>query len=106
LPAVVPREVASGLYRVAQEALQNVAKHSKAKHVSVALSLQNGSVLFSLEDDGVGFDPEMVRGRGGLGLISMRERTRLVNGKLSITSGKLGHGTRIAVLVPLPDCSL
>jgi signal transduction histidine kinase len=66
-PAAVPREVASCLYRVAQEALQNIAKHSDAKHVSVALSWQKGRVLLSLEDDGRGFDPKIVRGKGGRG---------------------------------------
>ena len=100
LPAVVPREVASCLYRVTQEALQNIAKHSDAKHVSVALSWQQGSVLLSLEDDGVGFDPEVVRGEGGLGLISMRERAHLVKGKLAITS-QPGHGTQLTLSIPL-----
>jgi PAS domain S-box-containing protein len=101
LPGSVPREVAACLYRVAQEGLQNVAKHSRAKHVSVALASQKGAVTLSLEDDGVGFNPEAVKGRGGLGLIGMEERARLVNGKLSIVS-RPGNGTRIAFRVPLP----
>jgi signal transduction histidine kinase len=100
LPAVVPREASSCLYRVTQEALQNIAKHSDAKHVSVALCCQKGSVLLSLEDDGVGFDPEVVRGEGGLGLISMRERAHLVKGKLAITS-QPGHGTQLTLSIPL-----
>ena len=105
LPAAVPREVASCLYRVAQEGLQNIAKHAGAKHVSVALTLQKGAVGLTVADDGVGFDPEAVKGRGGLGLIGMEERARLVNGKLSIAS-RPGHGTRIALEVPLPAGSL
>jgi PAS domain S-box-containing protein len=100
LPAVVPREASSCFYRVTQEALQNIAKHSDAKHVSVALCCQKGSVLLSLEDDGVGFDPEVVRGEGGLGLISMRERAHLVKGKLAITS-QPGHGTQLTLSIPL-----
>ena len=106
VPSVsIPREIVSCLYRVAQESLRNIAKHSGAKHVSVALSLQKGSVLLSIEDDGAGFDLEAVKGRGGLGLISMEERARLVDGNLSIAT-RPGHGARIAVQVPLPDGSL
>jgi signal transduction histidine kinase len=101
----VPREVASCLYRVAQESLENIAKHSGAKHVSVALTSQKGTVVLSIADDGAGFDLEAVKGRGGLGLIGMEERARLVNGKLSIAA-QPGHGTRIAIEVPLPASSL
>jgi PAS domain S-box-containing protein len=105
LPASVPREVASCLYRVAQESLQNIAKHANAKQVSVALTSEKGSVALSIADDGAGFDQEAVKGRGGLGLIGMEERARLVNGKLSIAA-RPGHGTRIALEVPLPASSL
>jgi signal transduction histidine kinase len=105
LPGSVPREVASCLYRVAQESLQNIAKHASAKHVSVALTLQKGTEVLTIADDGTGFDPEAVQGRGGLGLIGMEERARLVNGKLSIAA-QPGHGTRIAIEVPLPASSL
>src|SRR5205823_966078 len=73
----IPREVASCLYRVAQEALENVAKHANAKDVSVTLCWETSSVLLSIKDDGTGFDPAIVRGRGRLGLIGMQERARL-----------------------------
>jgi PAS domain S-box-containing protein len=96
----VPREVASCLNRIAQESLQNVAKHASAKHVSVALTLQNGTVVLTVEDDGVGFDVDAVKGRGGLGLISMEERARLINGKLSIAT-QMGRGTRVTLEVPV-----
>jgi len=102
LPAAVPREVASCLYRVAQQGLQNIAEHANAKRVSVALRLQKGTLGLTIADDGAGFDPKAVKGRGGLGLIGMEERARLVNGKLSIVS-KPGRGTRIALEVPLPS---
>jgi signal transduction histidine kinase len=105
LPGSVPREVASCLYRVAQESLENIAKHSGAKYVSVALTSQKGTVVLSIADDGAGFDLEAVKGRGRLGLIGMEERARLVNGKLSIAA-QPGHGTRIAIEVPLPASSL
>jgi len=105
LPGSVRREVASCLYRVAQESLRNIAKHACAKHVSVDLTLQKGTVVLTIADDGVGFDQEAVKGRGGLGLIGMEERARLVNGILSIAT-RPGHGTRIALEIPLPAGSL
>jgi PAS domain S-box-containing protein len=100
VPASIPSEVATCLYRVAQEALQNEAKHSSAKLVSVRLSLNNGAVVLTIEDDGVGFDRRAVKGRGGLGLISMEERARSVNGILTIAS-QVGHGSQISLEVPL-----
>jgi len=101
LPAGLPREVASCLYRVAQEGLQNIAKHANAKRASVALTPRKGTLGLTIADDGAGFDPAVVKGRGGLGLIGMEERARLVNGKLSIAS-RPGRGTRVALEVRLP----
>jgi two-component system, chemotaxis family, CheB/CheR fusion protein len=101
LPRSVPRELASCLYRVAQESLQNVSKHASARHVWFALTSRNNTLTLSIADDGVGFNLEAVKGRGGLGLVSMEERARLVRAKLSIRS-QPGHGTRIALEVPLP----
>jgi len=91
--------VASGLYRIAQESLQNIVKHAHAKHVTAQLVTEGEELRLSIEDDGVGFDPAAVKGKGGLGLVSMEERARLLGAKLSIES-KLGHGTRVAVVVP------
>jgi len=100
-PAAIPREVASCLYRIAQESLQNVTKHSRAKHVSVALESDRAGISMTVADDGVGFDLSAARGRGGLGLVAMEERTRLVNGNLTVTA-QPGHGTQISLHVPLP----
>jgi PAS domain S-box-containing protein len=100
LPSSVPREVGSCLYRVARETLQNIAKHANATHIWVALSLEEEIVALSITDDGVGFDLEVVRGAGGLGLVGIEERVRLVNGKLSITTSP-GHGTRIMLEIAL-----
>ena len=96
----VPREVAACLYRIAQESLQNAARHSSAKHGSVALSWQDRTIVLTITDDGVGFDPKVARENGGLGIIGMEERARSVNGKLTITS-QPGSGTRIAFEVRL-----
>ena len=100
LPDVISQQVASSLYRIAQESLQNVAKHAKAKRLSVTLGVGDDSLLLSLEDDGIGFTPQAVKGKGGLGLVSIEERARIVGGTLSLES-KPGSGTRISVRVPL-----
>jgi two-component system CheB/CheR fusion protein len=99
LPHLVPQKIASGLYRIAQESLRNVAKHAKAKRLSVALAVRDHGLVLSLEDDGIGFAPQAVKGKGGLGLVSIGERARIVGGTLSIES-KPGDGTRISVRVP------
>ncbi len=101
LPPAVPREVASCLYRVAKESLQNIAKHAAAKHVALSLTVRKATIVLVIEDDGVGFSLQAVKGRGGLGLIGMEERVRLVKGKLSIET-QPGCGTRIALEIPCP----
>ena len=100
VPRELPIEVTSCLYRVAQAALQNVIQHSGVKCVYVTLSGQDRAVMLSIRDDGAGFDPVSAKGRGGLGLVSMEERVRLVGGTLIIES-KPGRGTRIAAVIPL-----
>ena len=97
----IPRTIGTCLYRVAQESLGNVAKHARAKHVSVELKAQEGRVTLLVSDDGVGFEPGSVRGRGTLGLVGMAERAQAVDGKLSIES-KPQRGTRITLEIPLP----
>jgi PAS domain S-box-containing protein len=101
----LPRAVESCIYRVAQESLHNVAKHSHAKKVSLSLKLKDGHVLLETVDDGSGFALEMIRGKRTLGLIGMEERAQLVGGKLSIDTMP-GRGTRIALEIPLgPESS-
>ncbi len=102
MPAEIPLEVASCVYRVAQEGLQNIALHSKAKHVSISLRVEKGALTLSVLDDGTGFNMRTVRGKGRLGLIGMEERARLVNGALSVSS-RPRHGTRIVLSVPLAN---
>ncbi len=98
-PASIPREIASCLHRVAREALQNIGQHAKASHVEVKLAIRNGRIVLTIHDDGAGFDQQGVKGRGGLGLVGMEERARLVNGKISIRT-QPGRGTRIALEIP------
>jgi len=100
LPAALGRDTALCLFRVAQESLNNVARHAAARAARVALRQEDGGLLLAIRDDGVGFDPAGP-GRGrSLGLASMRERVRLVNGRLDIESAP-GQGTAIAAWVPV-----
>jgi PAS domain S-box-containing protein len=98
----LPEHVALCLYRVAQECLRNIVRHSKARLASVRLEDVAGAIELTVTDDGVGFDPREVRGRQNLGFISMSERIRSVNGTLLVDSGG-GQGTQVKVRVPLPQ---
>ncbi len=99
-PEGTPKDVSLCLYRVTQESLRNIAKHSKATDARVTLTRKNGSVFLSVEDSGVGFEPAKARVMPGLGLASMEERVRLINGSLSIHSAP-GKGTVIEIQAPL-----
>ena len=99
-PASVREEVALCLYRVTQESLRNVARHSGAKSVSVSLKRAGGALHLSIQDRGKGFDVRPDRAGEGLGLLSMNERVRLVHGTFQVRS-RAGHGTRIEVRVPV-----
>jgi signal transduction histidine kinase len=100
IPATLAQEVALCLYRIAQEALRNVVKHSGAGGASVVLAGQNGALTLEVRDTGQGFDPAEAAGQGGLGLVSMRERLRLLAGELTVES-QPGGGTRLLAFVPL-----
>ena len=76
------------MYRVAQEALTNVAKHASAEHVQVALRRNGGAVYLEVRDDGVGFDPAAPR--GGFGLMGIKERVDLAGGQLDIERASPG----------------
>jgi PAS domain S-box-containing protein len=87
------------LFRVLQEALSNVAKHSGAERVIVSFGLEGDQVLLRVSDHGRGFDTQSLHEHGGLGLISMRERLRLVGGTVKIVSSA-GQGTNIEASAP------
>jgi two-component system, NarL family, sensor histidine kinase DevS len=94
----LPAEIETTLYRIVQEALTNVVKHAQARTVSVVLRRRNGTVSAVFEDDGRGFT---VGDTGGLGIVGMRERADLVNGRFSLES-RPGAGTTLSLEVPLP----
>jgi signal transduction histidine kinase len=96
----LPTEVETALYRIAQEALTNVVKHARASHVSLVLQRRPGAISAVIEDDGAGFDPSSLDDQG-LGLVGMRERLALLDGRLEIESSP-NAGTTLVVEVPLP----
>ena len=95
----LPAELETTLYRIVQEALTNIVKHADATKVSVLLVRREGSVTAVIEDDGRGFDPGNAR-EGRLGLLGMRERAELHDGRLKIEAAE-GSGTTLVVEVPL-----
>ena len=99
VPKNLPDEIASCLYRVAQEALRNIGQHSRAKGARILLEGTPKEIKMTISDSGDGFDVELGRRMGGLGLISMEERIRLVGGSLDIISHR-GDGVTIEVRVP------
>jgi signal transduction histidine kinase len=86
------------IYRIAQEALNNAAKHARAKAIDVSVRCQAGSVAIAVHDDGQGFD--MLKTGGGLGLVGMKERVRQLDGEILIQS-EPGQGTELMAEIPL-----
>ena len=99
LPRDLDRGIAICLYRVVQESLRNVLKHSQAAHARVHLASAGDEIRLRIADDGIGFDRAAARRTGGLGLASMEERLRLVGGTLAIASAP-GKGTQVEAVVP------
>jgi PAS domain S-box-containing protein len=100
VPATIPKEISLCLFRVLQEALQNAVKHSAEQNFTVEVRGTKEGISLAVRDSGIGFDWQDAMNRRGLGLISMRERLRLVNGELSIES-EPGRGTTVLARVPL-----
>ena len=100
VPDNLAPDVSLCLFRVTQEALHNIAKHSQATKINIELDGASDSLRLSISDNGVGFVQNSARIRPGLGLISMRERLHLIGGRFVITA-KPGFGTRIEALVSM-----
>jgi signal transduction histidine kinase len=93
-----PREIETACFRIAQEALNNIASHARAHHVEVTLTGENNDLELMISDDGLGFSVEQLR--SSLGLAGMRERAELVGGRLEIESAP-GAGTTLRARFPL-----
>jgi signal transduction histidine kinase len=100
VPERIDPAIATSLFRLSQEALQNVAKYSGATEVRLRVAEDREGIRLSISDNGRGFDPAQARREGGLGLTSMNERARSLGGTLSIES-RPGAGVTVTVWVPL-----
>jgi signal transduction histidine kinase len=98
----VSGDVAVCLYRVAQEALRNVAEHADARTAQISLARQNGQVRMRVTDDGKGFEPSIAAERRGLGLVSMGERVRMLGGTFDVHAAP-DAGTVVSVTIPVGD---
>jgi two-component system sensor histidine kinase UhpB len=98
--SLLPPSASIEVYRIAQEAVANVARHSGSGHADVRLAIEGDRVRLDVEDAGRGFDPAAAR-EGGLGLPGMRERAALLGASLAISSAPAG-GTHVTLRVPIP----
>lgn len=99
LPSL-PTGKATALYRIAQEALTNVARHARARGVALRLAAEDGAAVLSVEDDGVGIDPALADDPVALGLASMRERATMEGGAVTFERLEEG-GTRVTARIPV-----
>lgn len=102
IPASIPRDRALALYRVTQEALFNVVRHSGAAHATVSLAGHGAGLRLVVTDDGCGFDPVAVAATASLGLLGMRERVSVLGGRIRWDTMP-GRGTTVDVHMPLPS---
>ncbi|CAM3526204.1 sensor histidine kinase [Marinicrinis lubricantis] len=104
--ARLPSAMEVAIYRVVQESLSNVLKHSKATSVEVSLTFQSDAVLLFIQDNGVGFDPSIIgkklREGENFGLMGMKERIELLEGTFEIES-EVDAGTKLKIMVPIND---
>jgi signal transduction histidine kinase len=94
----VPDSLKTPIFRISQEAMNNIAKHSRASHINLSLQKEGEKILLTIQDNGVGFDPETVR--RGMGLSSIRERAEFSGGSAELQSG-IGKGTTVRVWWPI-----
>jgi len=97
------REDQINIYRIFQEALNNIVKHAQASTVSIAIEVNRNTVFFSIEDNGKGFEEKSYRKKSlsekGLGITTMEERVRMLGGSFKLRSGK-GKGTSLMFMIP------
>ncbi len=105
IPAKLDNDIALTFFRVVQESLHNIARHSGANDVHVDMTAASGELTLSVRDNGAGFDVRESKAAAGLGLVSMRERVHLIGGEFTIDSAP-GAGTRISARTPLNGANL
>ncbi len=103
--SIIPDKVKTGVFRIFQESLTNVARHAAASQVKVTLEVQKGDLMLTIEDNGKGFNKEIAKDKKTLGILGMRERTAMLGGYYQISS-EPGKGTVVIVSIPLSDENL
>jgi PAS domain S-box-containing protein len=98
----IPKNITTGLFRICQESLTNVARHAAASEVNISTAAKDHQLILTITDNGKGFDVGKSSQRKTLGLLGMKERTLMIGGRYEITSTP-GHGTTVTVTVPLPE---
>jgi PAS domain S-box-containing protein len=96
----VSQEIATGVFRIFQESLTNVSRHSKASEVNTVFKIEDNVLTLSIEDNGIGFKDDNIKNKKTLGLLGMKERVSLINGTYLI-NGNTGLGTSVLITVPL-----
>ncbi len=98
-----PKEAEINVYRIVQESLNNIIKHSDASEVLIKIQKLENEIVITVKDDGRGFDTEKVKPTGGgMGLVGLQERTNMLDGRISINSSN-GNGTEIRVILPIKN---
>ena len=100
-PERLPGALETALFRIAQEAINNILKHARAARVTLSLAVQAGQATLDIQDDGCGFTSPCAQGAEQLGQVAMQERAHLLGGHFNCTS-QPGGGTRIQASAPLP----
>lgn len=99
----VDMEIETTLYRISQEALNNAIRHSRAKHFKLSIIKSYPNVIFIAQDDGIGVNPDQLASKKqAFGLVGMRERVHILNGRFTMSSSK-GQGTKIRAEIPLKE---
>ncbi|HLA58534.1 MAG TPA: PAS domain S-box protein [Puia sp.] len=100
-----PARMAIGLFRICQESLTNIARHSSAKNAIISIQQMSGELQLTISDDGKGFDAHKIGHKKTLGLLGMRERTLMMGGKYQIVSEK-GSGTTLSIRIPFQSLKI
>lgn len=99
-PISMSEDCATGVFRILQESLTNIARHANARSIRITLAIRHNRLALEISDDGVGFEEKAIAGHRSFGLVGMRERAMMLNGEIKIES-KPNAGTTVKISIPL-----